>query len=712
MSTIFGKDNGRPNRVKRNSLDLSFQNNGSYQFGYLYPVMCKEVLPGDTFDFSITAGLRFMPMVFPVQTRMRVDYHAFYVRNRNLWKDWPDFIGKTKDDLIPPFIGPNMANLFNTGTLADYLGIPTTLAKPNTDSLAFTRYDYNNSVFYSSELNLAGEEISDISSDLVLDSGDVGNSILCSIPSPTGKYTILGATVQLEPIGIAENTLTYRLCVITGNGNTINDYRYYPAQYLNRKTVSVTIPTIEVELPNVSGNFCYLVLQCLNSTSSESDFAGFTYLGSGFKYLVGGESVTSSIIDYAGNTSVKNPFIVTSSTNTGFGVSALPFRAYEAIYNSFYRDDRNNPRLVNGQPEYNKYITTDAGGNDTTIYKLQRRNWEQDLFTTALPSPQQGNAPLVGISSTGVATFVDTATGNEYRLQAVTADDSDTITNFAVSENIPNSVARSLVSYATSGISINDFRNVNAYQRWLETNIRRGLKYRDQIKSHFDVDVSYQELDMPEFIGGTSIPINVGTVNQTSESSVSSDGSWSSPLGSYAGQAFGVGSSRNRIHKYFDEHGFIMVIMSVVPVPNYSQAIEKFWFKTDALDYFFPEFGHIGLQAIPQKLLSPIQTFNQDASLSNFNKTFGYQRPWYEYLSSLDEIHGLMRTQLNNFVLNRVFSSEPNLSPSFTTIDPAQLNDIFAVTDITDKILGQTYFDIKAKRPIPLYGVPRLESDI
>lgn len=129
MSKVFGKNNGRPNRVKRNTVDLSFQNNLTTNFGRLTPVLCKEVLPGDSFDMDITSALRFMPMVFPVQTRMRVDFHAFYVRNRNLWEDWEDFICGTKEGLNPPVMSSKNAESFTTGSLADYLGIPTTLAR-------------------------------------------------------------------------------------------------------------------------------------------------------------------------------------------------------------------------------------------------------------------------------------------------------------------------------------------------------------------------------------------------------------------------------------------------------------------------------------------------------------------------------------------------------------------------------------------------------
>lgn len=65
-----------------------------------------------------------MPLAFPVQSRMRADVHFFYVRNRNLWKDWMDFIADTKQGLTPPFIQRPTGlggDIFGTGTLGDYL---------------------------------------------------------------------------------------------------------------------------------------------------------------------------------------------------------------------------------------------------------------------------------------------------------------------------------------------------------------------------------------------------------------------------------------------------------------------------------------------------------------------------------------------------------------------------------------------------------------
>ena len=128
MANIFTKTNDYAPKPDRNIFDGSFANNFTTRLGDLIPVFCKEVIPGDSFQIDSTFGLRFMPMVFPVQTRMKANLHFFYVRNRTLWKDWMDFVGKTKDGLVPPYLQFNQTqrkNLLSTGSLGDYMGLPT-----------------------------------------------------------------------------------------------------------------------------------------------------------------------------------------------------------------------------------------------------------------------------------------------------------------------------------------------------------------------------------------------------------------------------------------------------------------------------------------------------------------------------------------------------------------------------------------------------------
>jgi len=145
----------------------------------------------------------------------------------------------------------------------------------------------------------------------------------------------------------------------------------------------------------------------------------------------------------------------------------------------------------------------------------------------------------------------------------------------------------------------------------------------------------------------------------------------------------------------------------------------KDFIKSSPLDYFFPEFGHLGMQPITYNEVCPLQALATDI---NPNSTYGYQRAWYEYLSATDEVHGDFRYTLRDFVLYRDFGRVPSLSEEFLTVRPGQLNDIFTVNSVPDPsdptgeekilidpFLGQLHIDCVMKRPIPRFGIPRLE---
>ena len=819
----FSKTNNFVKKPKRNTFDLSFQNNATFNFGTLYPVLCKEVIPGDSYRIDPTFALKFMPMAFPVQTRMNANLHFFYVRNRNLYKDWPDFIAKNKTGLTPPYIQclqseeEKFGKMFSTGSLGDYLGLPTTVVGDSYGS-GYAVQGYfpsivTNQINYRYDSDYVPVEGAPTYPKNAVSNRDAAMGLFSSMSVP---YSLFGDLSKPGKISSSEVPYysfdVFRLCVCS-----YDDYPYKPGVGLRivlngyipaQNAVSGSSPTAEViealtnsilfysikpvtassddrnfssasavplstlpsysfeetvsgyrfllswdvnfnEVPAVSENqeiaFFYLVRHLgytatsvwptynnipavplgsspirsnyggsplLYHSSVESDGVSLSYgsmLGYN-QYVADGETyrpvvrISSSEQSMFNSELSNSPFVSYSSSTPVIPVSALPFRAYESIYNAFYRDIRNNPYDPNGDGnyEYNKYIPTMEGGADTNTYELHRRNWEQDFLTTAVQSPQQGTAPLVGVTGDGTFRFQDES-GQTFTAKAIVSEDGNEITGFSLEDSkMPVGNVQFLMDVASAGFTINDFRSVNSFQRWLETNMRKGLRYRDQIMAHYGVSVRYDELDMPEFIGGMSVPVTVNQVTQTTPTDAS-------PLGMYAGQASAIGKGRS-ITKYFDEHGFIMAIFSVTPVPNYSQLLPKYFLKTDALDYFFPEFGHIGYQPIFYNEVCPLQGYNAGGA-AELQKVFGYQRAWYEYLASTDEVHGEFRTTLRNYLINRVFSKAPELSEEFLLVDPEQVNDVFAVTteDTGDKILGQIYFKISAKRPIPLFGIPKIE---
>lgn len=806
MAGVFSRTNEVNNHPKRNTFPLSFQNNLSGKFGVLYPCLVQDVIPGFTFKAKPTFALEFMPTAFPVQTRMRARMHFFYVRNRNLWKDFADFYGKTKEGLVPPYLlfseGTSFNSMAKTGSLGDYLGLPTTFAGSYGD--AGYRYTAQKGVTYFESL----KGISEVDDPTLLN-GVLEDNILPDFEprdlSLSNNFAFLsyGYATSDTLKSLSVNSLTFQysklyndpaftigsladlisafsalarqaaVCLqISGiiNEGTVREKRVrfymYPASSNGNKTnfswVSISGTVLSNILASASANvssigdgnfsvaytfktdlaslcsgityddgsnsFRLTRLDCGYLCSKElfnSTFDKFKYNGEGTGFFLNSKGIpeTSPLLDGVQWSPIIAPTSVLSTQSVsgvrditfkecpwtktgqkGVNISALPFRAYESIYNAFYRDQRNNPFMIDGVPEYNKWIPSTDGGMDNHVYSLHFANWEQDFLTTAVQSPQQGIAPLVGIiTNNGVSSlaFTDSESGESFTAQ-IDLNEDGTVKEFkANTSDMPVSQYRTLIDFATSGISINDFRNVNALQRWLETNMRKGYRLKDIIKGHYDVNVRFDELDMPEFIGGVTQDVMPTMVTQTTE------GAEGSPLGSYAGQLSCVGTSKHSIRHYCDEPGWIIGILSVVPVPNYSQLLPKYFLRDNVLDYFFPEFGHIGYQPITYREVCPIQA---KAAGKDLSTVFGYQRAWYEYISRVDEVHGQMRTSLRNFLINRVFDVAPELSESFLLVDPSQTNEIFTVTAENEDVwMGQVYFDYQAKEPIPLYGIPKLE---
>lgn len=729
MANIFRKKDAYIDRVNRSTFDLSFVNNLTMKFGAITPVCLLPASFGDSFQINARFNLQLLPTVFPIQTQLYVRLHFVYVRTRTLWEDWMSFFGGD-ETVIPPFLDPvavnttdaqeakfNIPDDLTTGSLADYLGIPTTLVgNYGAEKTADVNYGVEKSGAWSGAFlfdNLDGLSRDVAVSTLLSFKGEPINNIGSSNPPSSGanQYLAISYKLQLLNSGVENPETAFLTLRFLDIYHAKDFWRYGFFVITNSVTDSIldvltldVLPTSEtvsytLDLRSYTADVdVYVVTPPRNASDVfwEGDYL-IQYLGNPtyYKLLSTGGQVAI--------TSQNCPFYTANASKSlpPIPLSALPFRAYESYYNAFGRDIRNNPFIVDGKPEYNRYVPSVKGGRDDYKYQLHYANWESDAYTTALQSPQAGVAPLVGITSLGEATFRDAA-GVEYHAQLETAEDGDTVTGFQVkSSNAPADVVRNLISMATSGISISDFRNVNSLQRFLEIRIRQSPRYKNLVKGLFDVNLDYDELMMPEFLGGISDTIPVYKVTQTTPTE-------GNPLGSFAGQGSLQSGMRHVIRKYCPEEGYILGVMSVVPAANYSQLLPPHFTRMNLLDWHFPQFNNISYQPMLYKHLCPYQAYASGPQ--NINNVFGYQRAYWDLISSFDEVHGEFRGSMRNFLINRVFDKAPELSKDFLLVNPDHVNDVFAMTSENgDKILGSIAFDITKKTTIPRNSIPHIE---
>lgn len=750
MANIFSKKDQYIDRVNRSTFDLSFVNNFTTNFGVITPVCLLPVGFGDSVQINAKFNLQLMPTVFPIQTQIYARLHFVYVRTRTIWEDWQKFFAGD-ESVTPPWMDPrsvtdsssfSIADDLQTGSLADYLGVPTVitgeygatekvptflvdLSKAGT-SVGMTDYTYLK-YWASSILSLEAFQS-------YVDSATSFDSKFDSTTVPSAGWSAF--VVNFTDLNFGSTSDRKLYLDLSGFGDKASRLLYYmyfsefssldstPVAFHHGYSIySVTSSgdvvldgtTAVIPLSSSFTNTSKLVVYLPSSVLyPELEEISFYYRPDGYgdynlpitllaDSLVSKFSYTSVDVTWSKPEAANCPFFTSDTTGKlpAIPLSALPFRVYEAYYNAFGRDVRNNPFMIDGKAEYNCYVPSLKGGPDTYKYRLHYTNWEPDAYTTALQSPQAGIAPLVGITSLGEATFRD-ASGTVYTAQLETAEDGDTVTGFQMkSSDAPADVVRNLIGMATSGISISDFRNVNSLQRFLEIRIRQSPRYLNLVKGLFNVNLDYDELMMPEFLGGISDNVPVYKVTQTTPT----DGS---PLGSFAGQGFIQSGMKHVIRKYCPEEGYILGVLSVVPAANYTQLLAPHWTRMSLLDWHFPQFNNVSFQPMTYKNLCPYQAYA--VSPSNVNNVFGYQRAWWDLISSFDEVHGQFRSSLRNFVINRVFDSAPELSQDFLLVNPDHVNDVFATTaENGDKILGSIAFDITKKTTIPRNSIPHIE---
>lgn len=119
------------NEIKVNTFDWSHANNLTTQIGRVTPIFCELVPSKSSVRINPRMGLQFMPMVFPVQTRMKARIAFFKYPLRALWSGYRDFVGNFRQDLEEPYLNLNTSSklkkMASTGSLGDYLGLPTTI---------------------------------------------------------------------------------------------------------------------------------------------------------------------------------------------------------------------------------------------------------------------------------------------------------------------------------------------------------------------------------------------------------------------------------------------------------------------------------------------------------------------------------------------------------------------------------------------------------
>lgn len=392
--------------------------------------------------------------------------------------------------------------------------------------------------------------------------------------------------------------------------------------------------------------------------------------------------------------------------------SALPLRAYNLIWNTWFRDQNLQDSVQ---------VPKNDGPDNQGWYQLLRRGKRHDYFTSALPWPQKGEsvdiplgsrAPVLGIGKTTNAFTQTNVTG---------FDASGAVTYPFGQTDQPNAADATFLMRGTgatgnpdiytdltqaTAATINQLRQAFQVQKLYERDARGGTRYTEIIRAHFNVVSPDARLQRPEYLGGGQSMVNLHTVPQTSAS-----GDYATtPQANLAAYGTSTVSGHGFSHS-FTEHCIVIGLVSVRADLTYQQGLNRMWSRKTKFDFYWPALAMIGEQTVLNKEIyaqGPAVLNTADPPTPVDDDAFGYQERFAEYRYKPSTITSELRSSfaqsLDTWHLSQDFATLPLLNAAFIEDNPPIDRVIAVVTE--PHFIMDTYFRFRCARPMPVYGVP------
>ena len=443
------------------------------------------------------------------------------------------------------------------------------------------------------------------------------------------------------------------------------------------------------------------------------------------------------------NGSIGDYFGLPTNINKAIKVNALPARAYAMIYNEWFRDENIEAPMMlgykktdeggkaeDGIAEIEKYANQPAlttNQNEATLYSMKpaKAGKFHDYFTSCLPSPLKsdpveisltGNAMVTGYTdqnykdktSIYVNSFFDGSTnpGNtKDRLYAIAQNGNNgaAYLNIGTGTGTNHKVAYLAADLSgVNAVSIQDLRMAIALQHIFEADARNGTRYREFLSGTWGVTSPDSRLQIPEYIGGQRIAINVNQVVQTSQT----DTTTGQALGNTAAYSLTT-CSKDMVDYAATEYGYIIGLAVVRVEHSYQQGLATKWTRGGRFTYYDPRLAALGEQPVYNREIYAQGTPEDE-------EIFGYQEAWADYRYKPSYVTGEMRsnykTSLDAWHYADDYNKLPRLSAEWIQEGQQNIDRTIAVTSAkSHQFLCDFYFTEDWYREMPIYSIPGIE---
>lgn len=332
-----------------------------------------------------------------------------------------------------------------------------------------------------------------------------------------------------------------------------------------------------------------------------------------------------------------------------YKVNILKFLAYHRVYHDWYRNRKiqkpvftnpvgapvsplSSPEQLSSLPftafDDAQYLNLNSSFFDGShLGDLRQRNYGDDYFTVATTSPQSGSEQKVTIDS-----------NSQFTISALRAANS--LQHFAEKNNLTSP-------------ALQDYLMINYGAK-----LPSGIAQRSILLGSASYDVYSKGVNASNGVTATNNPFT--------------------SVGAQYGQAFASGSEFT-ISGHIDEPAYLMVIASLVPEANYNPRVTHdnlvFCGLKSWVDMPVSSLENVGNE--------PIYSSELSTSALDLSKIFGYVPRYTYHKSSVNEIHGLLRSggSLDSFVAQRTFSGYPQITSNFLEIGTTDLDNVTAVDE-------------------------------